>query len=264
MNHSTEKVSDKFFEINHCDILDLKSFDYRTLRESGRADYYFMYILHGACTVVENGKELRAGCGSLIVYLPNERQEYYFCGKDETVYAYAHFSGSECRELISRLGFEGKRVSCVGVSPQLELMLRDAVNECCVRKPFWEINAATLIMQFLTAAARMSDNAASKRAPALDGVIRDMYRNYSSNLPISHYAAECHLSESRFSHLFKQTTGFSPKQYILRIKAEVACRLLSTTLLSVSEIAAEVGIDDVNYFCRLIKKQTGKTPGELR
>ena len=89
MIYSSEKISDRFFEINHCDVLDLKTHDYHTLREGGRVDYYVMYILRGACTVIENGEKIRANGGSLILYLPGERQEYCFCGKDETVYAYA-------------------------------------------------------------------------------------------------------------------------------------------------------------------------------
>lgn len=264
MDYSSEKVSDNFFEINHCDVLDLKTHDYQTLRERGRVDYYVMYILRGSCTVVENGDKIRASDGSLIVYLPGERQEYCFCGEDKTVYAYAHFSGRACKELMAKLGFEGKRVIPVGTSPQLELLFRNAVNECYLHKPFWEITAASLLLEFLTSAARMISSSASKWTPTLDKVIQDMHRNYAQNNSVSHYAAMCHLSESRFAHLFKQATGIAPKQYLLRIKTDAACRLLSTTDLSVTEIAAEVGIEDINYFCRLIKKRTGKTPRELR
>ena len=264
MDYSSEKISDRFLEINHCDVLDLKTYDYHTLRESGRVDYYVMYILRGCCTVIENGNEIRAGDGSLILYLPNERQEYYFCGKDKTVYAYAHFSGRECKELIAKLGFEDKRVTLVGSAPQLELLFREAVNECYLKKPFWEITASALILEFLTSAARMASNSDLKWAPTLDSVIQDMHRNYAQNNSVSYYAAMCHLSESRFAHLFKEATGLAPKQYLLRIKTEAACRLLSATDLSVTEVAAEVGIENINYFCRLIKKQTGKTPRELR
>jgi len=74
----------------------------------------------------------------------------------------------------------------------------------------------------------------------------------------------CHLSEGRFAHVFKESTGMSPKQYMLHIKTELACRLLATTDLSVGEVAREVGIEDPNYFCRLMKKQTGHTPKALR
>ena len=264
MIYSSEKISDRFFEINHCDVLDLKTHDYHTLREGGRVDYYVMYILRGACTVIENGEKIRANGGSLILYLPGERQEYCFCGKDETVYAYAHFSGRACKELMAKLGFEGKRVVSVGTSPQLELLFREAVNECYIQKAFWEITAASLFLEFLTAAARMAGDFTSKWTPTLDTVIQDMRRHYAKGRSISDYAAMCHLSESRFAHLFKEATGLAPKQYLLKIKTEAACRLLSTTALSVTEVAAEVGIEDINYFCRLIKKQTGRTPRELR
>ena len=258
MIFSSEKVSDKFFEINHCDILDMKTRDCLTLRENGRVDYYVMYILHGCCTVVENKEEIPANVGDLIFYRPNERQEYYFRGED------AHFSGFGCESILSELGLGYDRVTHVGKTPQLEHLFRETVTEQYLRKSCWELAAASLLLQFFTAAARKVGDESSKWAPALDKVIQHMHQHCEQNRPVSFYAAMCHLSESRFAHLFKQATGMAPKQYLLKIKVDTACRLLSATSLSVTEIAQAVGIEDINYFGRLIKKQTGKTPKQLR
>lgn len=263
MIFSSEKISDKFLEINHCGILNMKTRDCLTLRENGRVDYYVMYVLRGLCTVVENGTEIKAGAGDLIVYHPHERQEYYFRGEDRTVYAYAHFSGTICQSLLGELGF-CHRVTHVGWSPQLERLFRETVNEHYLRKPFWETTVASLLLQFLTTAARNLSLASSKWTPSLDPIIQHMHVHCEQNHPVSFYADMCHLSESRFAHLFKQATGMAPKQYLLKIKTETACRLLLSTSLSVTEIALAVGIDDINYFGRLVKKQTGKTPSQWR
>lgn len=264
MQISSEKTSDKFLEINHCDVVDMKSRNCLTLRENGRVDFYVMYVLKGAITVVDDGKETRAAVGDLILYRPHERQEYAFRGEDQTVYAYAHFSGTCCEEMLGELGFGSGRVFRVGHSGRAERLFREAVNEFYLQKPLWRVTASSLFLQFLTVAARGMVYASAPWMPALDPVIQHMHVHCEQNRPISFYAEMCHLSESRFAHLFKQATGMAPKQYLLKVKVDTACRLLSSTSLSVTEIAETVGIDDLNYFGRLVKKQTGKTPKQLR
>lgn len=264
MIYSTEKISDKSFEINHSDIINISFRDTLTLRKNGRVDWYIMYLLEGCCTVVEKGVRTRAVAGDLILYRPGERQEYSFSQEDETVYAYAHFSGTECEELFASLAVFRSRITHVGTFPQLERLFREAVRERYLKKPFWEQTSAALLLQFLIAAARCITADSRHIGSQLEQVIQHMHQHYAQPLSVSFYADMCHLSESRFAHLFKQITGLPPKQYLMGIKAEKACDLLAFSSLSISEVAHMVGIEDINYFGRWIKKLTGKTPKAFR
>ena len=95
-------------------------------------------------------------------------------------------------------------------------------------------------------------------------ICQKMHHEYTANHPISYYSDACFLSESRFSHAFKAYTGRSPKAYLLLLRADYAVRLLETTNLSLQEISNQIGIDDTNYFSRLIKKHTGYPPLHFR
>ena len=53
-------------------------------------------------------------------------------------------------------------------------------------------------------------------------------------------------------------------KYIMNIRVKTACELLANTNLDMISVAENVGISDINYFCRMIKKHTGKTPGHFR
>jgi AraC family transcriptional regulator of arabinose operon len=72
-----------------------------------------------------------------------------------------------------------------------------------------------------------------------------------------------HLSPSRFSHLFRQSTGLPPGQFLTIQRLQRAQTLLKRTTLGVAEIAAEVGMDPF-YFSLRLKKETGKSPREYR
>ena len=98
----------------------------------------------------------------------------------------------------------------------------------------------------------------------IEEVCRYMNANYSENYPISQYAKMCNLSESRFSHLFKECTGSSPAKYILNIKIQRAKELLENTDLSILQISEIVGMQTQNYFSRVFKKHTGISPVKYR
>ena len=68
------------------------------------------------------------------------------------------------------------------------------------------------------------------------------------------------LSPSALYQLSKQRFGCGIVTYINRCRITHACRLLRTTDHAIGDVAAAVGIYDVNYFIRLFKKFTGTTP----
>lgn len=72
------------------------------------------------------------------------------------------------------------------------------------------------------------------------------------------------MSESRFSHLFKEETGVSFMEYVAMVRMEKARELLSSTDLRINEIAEQIGIVNPNYFSAQYKKRTGQSPGEFR
>ncbi len=72
------------------------------------------------------------------------------------------------------------------------------------------------------------------------------------------------LSPSRFRHLFKQEVGLSPTHYFGLARLRQARMLLESSFLSVKEVAALVGVNDVSHFVRRYKLVYGETPSQTR
>lgn len=88
--------------------------------------------------------------------------------------------------------------------------------------------------------------------------------NLTYGASIEETAAHVSLSPSHFSRLFKNITGSSFSDYLTDVRLQHAQILLGSGELSISEIAARVGIANGNYLCTLFKKRYGTTPTAYR
>jgi len=86
-----------------------------------------------------------------------------------------------------------------------------------------------------------------------------------TGLPTVGYMAEqLHLSPTYLSSLLKTLTGQNAQQHIHQKLIEKAKELLSTTTLSVSEIAYELGFGHPQSFSKLFKSKTNSSPVAFR
>jgi AraC-like DNA-binding protein len=67
-----------------------------------------------------------------------------------------------------------------------------------------------------------------------------------------------------FSRVFREVIGLSPKQFIVEARLNRARQLLLESTLSVSQIAEELGYEDIFSFSRQFKTHTGRTPSRYR
>ena len=88
--------------------------------------------------------------------------------------------------------------------------------------------------------------------------------HYTEDLTIDRLSRKFYISPYYLSHLFKERTGYSLKQYILRRRIGEAQTRLYTTRDSVQQIAADMGFEDAAYFSRIFTKYVGLPPVEYR
>lgn len=102
----------------------------------------------------------------------------------------------------------------------------------------------------------------------LEGVLADYFNNevlLSKGLPSVQFVAEAlNISSKYLGSLLKQLTGLTTQQHIHEKLIEKAKEKLSTTALSVSEIAYELGFEHSQSFSKLFKTKTNLSPLEFR
>ena len=77
-------------------------------------------------------------------------------------------------------------------------------------------------------------------------------------------ADEFDISESYFSHLFKEKKGVNFSTYLEKIRMEKAAHLIKHSDCSLNELYISVGYNNANTFRRVFKKNYGVTPSAMR
>ena len=84
--------------------------------------------------------------------------------------------------------------------------------------------------------------------------------NYSGDLNLKTVASKFAMSESYFSKQFKNVTGVGFNEYVNISRVSAAEKMLVKSNRAITEIAADCGFNDSNYFAAVFKKIKGITP----
>ena len=102
----------------------------------------------------------------------------------------------------------------------------------------------------------------------VESILKDYFESEekrNDGMPsVKDIANRVNLSPSYLSDLLKRETGLNAQDHIHYFVIEQAKNILLQTNQSVSEIAYSLGFEYPQYFSRLFKQKTGKTPLEFR
>ncbi|MDV7105149.1 AraC family transcriptional regulator [Vibrio sp. TH_r3] len=96
------------------------------------------------------------------------------------------------------------------------------------------------------------------------GICIYIQENFHSPLHRDCIARKFCISSNHLSRLFRQQGHMTLAEYITRVRVDRAKFILKKYNFKLSEVSTRCGFKDVNYFCRVFKNNTGRTPTEYR
>lgn len=155
----------------------------------------------------------------------------------------------------------------IGTSPDYQWLFGQMIQELQRCRPRYDElislqlrNIFVLISRAIMSAKKFSSTSEKEVAFAM----HYFRKNYNTEISIEEYSESRGLSNCWFIQCFKEITGSSPLQYILKLRISNAQSLLENTDYTITEIANMVGYTNSLYFSRLFHKYIGMSPKEYR
>ena len=231
-------------------------------------DSYRIYnVTEGKGEFEADGKAYKAEKGDFFVFRPGMKIRYSSRSAEELwTYCWISFGGTDAEFYLSETGLGAvtpqKRSDPAGFYSAVEKCLdlcereRDAASQT-------EINS--LLLRSLCAINKPRASKIRQRAAVqTEKALRFIESNYMRGITARDVTAELNIDRTHFFRIFKAKTGFSPEQYIMRMRIKKAKELLASGTNTVTEIASLVGVNDVFYFSKLFKRAEGISPTEYR
>ena len=105
---------------------------------------------------------------------------------------------------------------------------------------------------------------ASRSRALFEAIRRFIEEHHASALTRESVAQAFYVSPNYLSHLFQTIGNVGFNEYLTQTRLEHARQLLKGYDLKIKDIAVSCGFTDSNYFCRLFRKHTERSPSEYR
>jgi AraC family transcriptional regulator len=162
-------------------------------------------------------------------------------------------------ELRDRTSVRDVQIFSLGVALQMEISAG-----CPSGRLYAELLGASLTAylarHYCAWPARIQEIKGGMPGHRLRQSIEYIEANLTADLRLEEMAENVQMSPYTFGRLFRQSTGLTPHQYLLRSRIREAKRLLREGKTPIAELSLRLGFSDQSHFTRVFHKMTGVTP----
>ena len=236
-------------------------------------DLWFIYAGRGWIRRGSDCFEVRPGC--FVCFRPGFEYEGWQDESDRLGVAFVHFNFLDGRGRI--LGPEEVEGPAFYFDEQPSVLLEQLMQRIITlyrgamadasKGPMFLSMASRLLgallgeLEFRRAlSGAAAENPPERRYRVVDRFLECLQGDNRQRLTVAGVAAKLGFSTDHFIRLIKRETGRTPKTIMLEMRMNEAKHLLERTSLNVSEIAYELGYEDVFSFSQQFKAKAGVSP----
>ena len=229
-------------------------------------DYYcvccfstpFLYEAGGKIEKGNEGDILVMEPGKIVYHGPRHNSTEGFV--NDWMYIY----GFEFEELLSRYPIPLNTAFSVGRPTFLRKYIEKIKKEQTLRAVGFEEKCDCILSEMVIDLCRTYRKNATIQSPydRVEASREEMMQAPEKQWTLEEMAKISGYSQSRFSAIYKEKYGLSPKQDIINMRVEKAAQMLKYSNRSVGEIAEVCGFGTIYYFSKYFKQAKGVTPTE--
>ncbi|MBW4618608.1 MAG: helix-turn-helix domain-containing protein [Cyanosarcina radialis HA8281-LM2] len=166
-------------------------------------------------------------------------------------------------ELLPEFRTRDSQIEAIGMMLLSELKRENLGGRLYVES-LANVLAVHLLRQYAAAKPRLTVYEGGLPERQLLQVLEYINEHLNQDIKLADLAHLLSLSQFHFSHLFKQSIGTAPYQYLLQQRVERAKQLLKQTNRSIVDIAFLCGFNSHSHLSKQFRQFTGMTPKAYR
>ncbi|MBD0378860.1 helix-turn-helix domain-containing protein [Paenibacillus sedimenti] len=230
--------------------------------------YLFQYTVSGYGTVILDGQTYRVDPGyAFLVDIPSCHRYFLPKSSESWEFYFILFRPAKLenhwQELIQRL----TRVPYIPPDSSVIRSLHDTFYAGINNRITDGYLASSIVYRFMMELLRFSTGRTKEKESwptAVRQAAQELEKRYRQIQSLDEIAAGAGLSKYHFVRVFRKFTGFTPIEYLTKIRVERSIELLRSTDLNIDEVAKEVGYAGGSYFIKVFRQWVGFSPGEFR
>lgn len=250
-----------------CPLLNINAIGYSdeiqiTRYGPAQRDWYIIhYVLSGKGYF--NGAEVKAGQGFLIT--PQMPEHYYPDKQEPWTFLWVISNDPKMADLFPR--YQADPDTHIFSFEPLHAVIE--LSDILIRKGNGTCDSFELLEYFLSLFKYTSGRQDQKEPVTnaeiyLNAAVNYIELNLHRSITVSELTGFLGISQPYLFRIFRNRFGCSPKHYILKQKFSHAQHLLQETDLTVTQIAASVGFEDVQSFSKFFSTRAGLPPRAFR
>jgi AraC-like DNA-binding protein len=232
-----------------------------------RDHFLIHYILEGSGTFYVNGVSYKLSKNQGFLILPDIITYYEADAENPWIYAWVGFRGIKAESYLNAANLtKDKLIFQYTKGDFIKECFEDMIN--AIKMQYGrDLRLKGLLSLFLSELIECSSKATegtNQKEIYLKKTFQYIESNYSRDISISEIAQNINLNKNYFSNFFKENTGKTPQEYLIRYRMDKACELMKNPLLSISDISRSVGYSDPLGFSKIFKSVKGSSPKKYR
>lgn len=235
-----------------------------------RYHYIIHYVVSGKGTFEINNQIYCVGPGQGFLIEPDILTTYESDSEEPWEYMWIGFVGSKAKEYLDRANLSSHSpIFTYHKGDALERCLSQTVKNLTLgRNNDILLNSNLYEFMYLL----VDNNDTTPPIPIL-GKAQQAYieqamlfceNNFHTAITVQDVADHIKINRTYLNKLFHEYIGKSPKQFLMELRMNKACKLLLETGLDVYTIATEVGYHNQFQFSKIFKKYKSVSPSEYR
>lgn len=239
-----------------------------TIRPDGFSYYHLMTTRSGQGVVKTKSHVYSVKKGDVILLFAGTPHHYYPRTKSWRIH-WVTFGGGGVEGLLRYLELDREGLYRVPPGADLDGAYRKTADSLHRGGATEALDLSGQVIDLLALTARggmpSSELPRAEYRNPVEPVISFMAAHYSKEIGLDDFCGVLEVTPQHLCLLFKKHLGHTPMEYLTGFRLSKAKALLiEHPENKVREIAYSCGFSDPNYFHRVFKKETGRTPGEFR